>query len=209
MKGSRTDKKKPRESLMDVAESLIGKHGYAGISLREIAAAAGSSNHSAVHYYFKNKDGLIKEIINNRAQAIDERRNILLGSLVKKGFEKDTRAILEAILLPIAAQKTARGKCSYAAFLLSLRVFNDISHWRTISDSPVMTRNLHEMLQESLKQIPAKIVDMRFLAAFTVFLVSVVDWDQSKAFSQDIISTREDYLQACIDFAAAGMTAPY
>jgi len=197
-----------REAIMQAAEELIGKRGFAGVSLREISLASGTANHSAVHYYFGNKDGLIKAVINNRAASIDERRKYLLGGLVKRGFEQDTRALLEAILLPIAEEKAPNGECSYAAFLLALRVFSDISHWRTIADSPVITLNLYEMLKDSLEPTPEDIVDMRFLSAFTVFLAAVVDWDQAKIFSQQIIPSREKYLQACIDFAAAGMLAP-
>ncbi|TGD75850.1 TetR/AcrR family transcriptional regulator, partial [Mangrovimicrobium sediminis] len=194
-----------RQAIMDAAETLIGEKGYAGVSLREITGAVGSANHSIVNYYFKNKDGLVRAIIRDRAEAIDARRKDLLATLVKRGFERDTRAILEAILRPIAEVRNAQGTCSYAAFLLALRVFNDISHWRTIADSPEMTRNLHELLRDSLAPLPADVVDMRFLAAFTVFLVSVVDWDQSRAFSQAVIADRDAYLQACLDFAAAGM----
>lgn len=200
-------KRDPRELIIEVAEILIGKHGYAGVSLREISATAGMSNHSAVHYYFESKDGLIETIINHRSKTLDEDRKDLLGSLMKRGFEKDTRSILEAILLPIAKQKGANGECSYASFLLALRIFEDISHWRTIADSPDLTKNLYAMLRESLKPIPDGIIDMRFLAAFTMFLIAVVDWDKSKIFSQQIIPSREEYLQSCIDFAAAGMMA--
>lgn len=192
---------------MTAAEQLIGERGFVGVSLREISLASGTANHSAVHYYFKNKDGLIRAVINNRAESIDEQRKHLLGRLVKQGFEQDTRALMEAILLPIAGERNTSGECSYAAFLLALRIFNDISHWRTIADSPIITLNLYEMLKASLKPLPGDIVDMRFLAAFTVFLVSVVDWDQSKIFSQKIIPSREAYLQSCLDFATAGMMA--
>ncbi len=208
-KTARAGDKDPREAILDTAEQLIGQRGVAGVSLREISLASGTANHSAVHYYFKNKDGLIKALINKRADAIDERRKNLLGKLVKRGFEQDSRALMAAILLPIAEERNADGECAYAAFLLALRVFNDISQWRIMADSPVITLNLYEMLKASLKPLPEEIVDMRFLAAFTLFLVSVVDWDQSRIFSQQLMPSREAYLEACIDFASAGMQADY
>lgn len=204
-----TTNRSSEDAILDSAELLIGKHGYEGISLRQISVAAGSANHSAVHYYFKNKDGLIKEIIRRRSISIDARRKELMEKMRQKGFEKDTRTIMEVLLRPIADEKNVSDKCSYAAFLLALRVFNDISHWRTISESPVITRKLYELLQESLPDIPKEIVEIRFLAAFTLFLISVVDWDQTKGFSQNLINSRESYLQLSLDFATAGMMTPW
>lgn len=198
-----------QEALLDATETLIGRHGSDGVSLRQISIAAGSANNSAVHYYFKSKDGLIRETIRRRAAHIDRRRRQLLGDLVKKGFEKDTRAIMEVLLRPIADERNSEGKCSYAAFLLALRVFNDITYWRTIADSPDITKNLYEMLQESLRPIPPEIVQLRFLTAFSLFLMSVVDWDQSRTFSRNLIDSREVYLQHSLDFATAGMCAPF
>lgn len=198
-----------QEALLDATEILIGRHGSDGVSLRQISVAAGSANNSAVHYYFKNKDGLIREVISRRSAHIDRRRRELLGDLVKKGFEKDTRAIMEVLLRPIADETNSEGTCSYAAFLLALRVFNDITYWRTIADSPDITKNLYEMLQESLRPIPARIVELRFLTAFSLFLMSVVDWDQSRSFSRKLINSRELYLQHSLDFATAGMRAPF
>ncbi|MFV8816556.1 TetR/AcrR family transcriptional regulator [Haliea sp. E17] len=198
-----------QDAILDATETLIGRHGSDGVSLRQISLAAGSANNSAVHYYFKNKDGLIRETIRRRSSSVDQRRRDVLGKLLKKGFEKDTRAIMEVLLRPIADETNKEGECSYAAFLLALRVFNDISYWRTIADSPEITRNLYEMLQDSLQPVPAEIVELRFLTAFSLFLMSVVDWDQSRSFSRNLISSREAYLQHSLDFATAGMQAPW
>lgn len=198
-----------QEAILDAAETLIGLHGSDGVSLRQISSAAGSANNSAVHYYFKNKDGLIREVIRRRSSSVDKRRRDILGNLIKKGFERDTRSIMEVLLRPIADEHNNDGKCTYAAFLLALRVFNDISYWRTIADSPEITRNLYELLRESLAPIPPEIVEVRFLSAFSLFLISVVDWEQSKAFSRNLFESRDIYLQHSLDFATAGMQVPW
>ena len=44
------------------AERLFALHGIDGVSLRQIAAEAGSANNSAVHYHFGSKTGLIAAI---------------------------------------------------------------------------------------------------------------------------------------------------
>jgi len=52
-------------------------------------------------------------------------------------------------------------------------------------------------------------VELRFLTAFSIFLMAVVDWDQSRAFTRNVIDSREAYLQHSLDFATAGMRAPW
>lgn len=201
--------KSSEELLLDSAERLIGRHGYEGVSLRQISQAAGSANNSAIHYYFKNKDGLIREIIKRRAAAIDERRQALLASLREEKREHDPAAIMEVLLRPIADERDAEGNCPYAAFLLALRVLGDITHWQTIADSPRLTRQLYNLLKKSLAGIPREVVEMRFLAAFTVFLIAIVDWDLGKIHPKNRVRSREKFLQLSLDYAIAGVVAPY
>jgi len=197
------------ELLLDSAEQLIGRHGYDGVSLRQISQAAGSANNSAIHYYFKNKDGLIRAVIKRRSTAIDKRRQVLLGKIREEGREDDAAAILEALLWPIAEEQDLHGRCPYAAFLLALRVLADITHWQTIADSPHLTRQLYTLLKKSLLPLPDDLVEMRFLAAFTSFLIAIVDWDLGKAYPRSQIRSRDEFLRFSLDYAVAGVVAPY
>ncbi|MET0908751.1 MAG: helix-turn-helix domain-containing protein, partial [Ilumatobacteraceae bacterium] len=52
--------------IVEVAERLFALHGIDGVSLRQIAAAAGTANNSAVNYHFGSKDGLITAIFQYR-----------------------------------------------------------------------------------------------------------------------------------------------
>src|SRR5438552_494858 len=78
-------------------ERLFALHGVDGVSLRQIAAEAGSSNNSAVHYYFGSKDGLIAAIFHHRLpQLISERR-----LLTARCDPNDIRSRFEAQYLPV------------------------------------------------------------------------------------------------------------
>ena len=83
--------------LVVAAERLFAQHGIDGVSLRQIAAEAGSANNSAVHYHFGSKAALIAAIFRHRLpRLIDERR--LLSARCEPD---DLRARLEAHFLPV------------------------------------------------------------------------------------------------------------
>ena len=83
--------------LVVAAERLFAQRGIDGVSLRQIAGAAGSANNSAVHYHFGSKEALIGAIFRHRLpQLIQERR--LLSTRCDPG---DLRSRLDAHFLPV------------------------------------------------------------------------------------------------------------
>lgn len=62
-----------RERLLDVAEELFAKSGFAAVSVREITAAA-SCNVAAVNYHFGGKEALYLEVFRRRLKALREHR---------------------------------------------------------------------------------------------------------------------------------------
>jgi AcrR family transcriptional regulator len=83
--------------LVFTAERLFARDGIEGVSLRRIAAEAGSANNSAVHYHFGSKEGLIAAIFRYRLpQLISERRLLAAGS-----DPTDLRSRFEAHYLPL------------------------------------------------------------------------------------------------------------
>ena len=68
-----------------IARGLFAERGVDGVSVREIAEAAGQKNHAAVAYYFGSKEALVREIILDGAAAIDEKRNAMLDAVEAEG----------------------------------------------------------------------------------------------------------------------------
>jgi AcrR family transcriptional regulator len=93
-----------REAMIRAGERLFGERGIEGVSLREVAAAAGQGNTSAVRYHFGSKDGLVAAIFSYRMALIDERRSALLADLeVERGGQPlDVRLLVEAVVSPLA-----------------------------------------------------------------------------------------------------------
>src|SRR5688572_15458610 len=61
-----------RDKILDVAEALFARRGYAGIGLREVADASGLSKSSLFHH-FRSKEQLYHEVILRMLLRIRER----------------------------------------------------------------------------------------------------------------------------------------
>lgn len=76
----RADGERTRDQLMDAAEALFAAHGVDGVSVRSINAAAGLAP-ASVHYHFGDKDGLLRQVITRRGEAVVARQAELLAVL--------------------------------------------------------------------------------------------------------------------------------
>jgi AcrR family transcriptional regulator len=59
-----------RRRLIEAAIHLFAEHGVEGVSLRAAAEAAGARNTAAVHYHFKDREGLLAACIAHIVAAI-------------------------------------------------------------------------------------------------------------------------------------------
>ena len=62
-----------KEQIILAAERLFAERGP-DVSMREISAAAGSRNHTAVQYHFGSKEQLIRAIFEYRNPRLEDRR---------------------------------------------------------------------------------------------------------------------------------------
>jgi AcrR family transcriptional regulator len=67
-----TEPASSRDKILDVAESLFARRGYAGIGLREVAEASGLSKSSLFHH-FRSKEQLYHEVLLRMLRHIRER----------------------------------------------------------------------------------------------------------------------------------------
>jgi AcrR family transcriptional regulator len=89
--------------LVVAAERLFARHGIDGVSLRQIAAEAGTANNSAVHYHFGSKHGLIAAIFRHRLPQITSERRLLTA----RCDPDDLRSRFEAHFLPVLSMAEA------------------------------------------------------------------------------------------------------
>ena len=87
-------------ALKQAAMRLFAERGTDGVTVREIARAAGQLNHGAVGYHFGSKDALIREIVADGARIIDQRRNARLDLLEAAGGPFTVREVIDTIIYP-------------------------------------------------------------------------------------------------------------
>lgn len=89
-----------REAILDAAEDLFSKHGFYGVTIREVAREAGVDT-ALVHYYFGAKRGLFDAVFIRRAAVWNSERVDAINRYVAEAGDAMTlEGILEAFLRP-------------------------------------------------------------------------------------------------------------
>ncbi|MBK6707210.1 MAG: TetR/AcrR family transcriptional regulator [Sphingomonadales bacterium] len=115
---------KPRseaaEHLKAVALRLFAQRGIDGVTVRQIAEAAGQKNHAAVGYYFGSKEALVRELIVDGARTIDIRRNVWLDACETNGGPHSVTEVIEGMIETSLDPEAAPGDESFNRFFMLL-----------------------------------------------------------------------------------------
>jgi len=106
--------------LMQVACRLFAERGTDGVTVRDIAEAAGLKNHAVVGYHFGSKEALIRDLVVEGARLIDDRRNARLNQLESGGGPTDLRQVVDILILPAVDLSGSGLEDSYSRFVVLL-----------------------------------------------------------------------------------------
>lgn len=140
-------------AVIAAAERLFSERGFASVSLREIARAAGV-NVGSVTYHFRDKTGLLEAIYDRHAKPINARRLELLGE-ARRIADRDQRlvAILRAYVLPAfsSSEDLAGGGARFIRMRAVLSAEGDAKTRRIIAEAfDAMTRAFIDAIAECL-----------------------------------------------------------
>jgi len=112
-----------RDAIKSAAQRLFAVRGVDGVAVREIVKAAGQRNAGALHYYFKTKEALVRELIVDGAKLIDRRRNAVLDDIERNGGPQDLRQIVEVLVWPATGLGKEPGiEETYLRFITALQM---------------------------------------------------------------------------------------
>lgn len=78
----------PRQRLLDAATELFAERAFKDVSIREICEKAGSANVASVNYYFRDKAGLYRELLESMLARWEAERERHAKSLEGKPPEE-------------------------------------------------------------------------------------------------------------------------
>ncbi|MBV8214078.1 MAG: TetR family transcriptional regulator [Verrucomicrobia bacterium] len=111
---TRASDQETSEKLIAAAERLFAEHGYSGVSVRMIAAAAGV-NWSLLGYYFRGKEGILSEVYRRHCGELNSARMRSLQEIRSGSRRPELEEILSAFIRPALA--VARGQNGQTDFI--------------------------------------------------------------------------------------------
>ena len=196
-----------REAMIRAAERRFGERGIEAVSLREVGAAAGQRNNSAAQYHFGTREGLVDAVFEYRMGAIDARRRELLAALDAEGRGHDRRALLEAVVHPLAEELGhAEGVSAYARFLEQVAFapgFDLVADSRRDVTKGLVVQRLLALLDE----LPTELRSRRVALAMRYVVHALADHE--RALEAHVEATPTALLVSdLVDTAEAIVTAP-
>lgn len=92
-----------RQSILDAAEGLFSRHGFYGVTVRQVAAEAGVDT-ALIHYYFGSKRELFDAVFARRAEILNTARLDALRDYVDANPDGlSTEGVIAAFIDPLIA----------------------------------------------------------------------------------------------------------
>ena len=182
-----------RSEIIRVAFDLFGKHGYEGVAVETIAAEAGVSR-ATFFNYFPQKDLLLREI----AEARAERLKRILSELGANSHAPTLGGVLD-LLLKLTRENARLSLHSKKLFLET--AFGQASRGLMLS----AREHAVDVLTDSLKAVLGRKKRSRLLAEtlFAVYLATMLEWLMREGIAESwLVDNMRDRLRLVLEAAA-------
>ncbi|ONH32916.1 TetR/AcrR family transcriptional regulator [Pseudofrankia asymbiotica] len=193
----------PKERIILAAEALFAEHGLDGASLRQISAAAGSANNTAVQYHFGTKEQLIKAIFEYRLPYLHERRDLLAA----QHRPDDLRSWVECYVLPILEQGEQEGS-HYLGFVANLHSHGSREVFAQFAPSYLASsKAFQERFRSFLEHVPEPLRTHRISQAIAFAVHAAADRERARAQGQEVLPFAA-HVADLLDGLTGFLTAP-
>lgn len=191
-----------RERLLVAAEELFATHGIYQAATRDITAAAGQRNTSALTYHFGSRSGVLAALLAHHGDPIDTLRG---ESLCEPIDNMPTRALIGALLVPYAsALTTARGR-NYLRIVVQLS--GQFPGWRNEHElNPPHLRRILGQLEARVDATPA-IAGERIVNMVMLMTAAFAERARLLAEDQPLALAADEFVANLADQMVAGLEA--
>lgn len=195
--------------MIEVAERMFAERGIDGVSMRDVAAAAGQKNNSAVQYHFGGRDGLVLEVFRRRMKEINLSRAAFLGRLDEEGRGGDVRGLVEAVVLPLADYLRTSGVDSYyAQFIARVSPSVDIVN-AELSEVTQASREVSTRLMRALGHLPRRVAVVRVDLMLNMAVSALAVYEQRRNSGNPVVDADfDETVRHLIDMAVGALEAP-
>lgn len=197
-----------KAAMIEAAERLFAEHGVDDVSMRDVAAAAGQRNNSAVQYHFNGRDGLLREVFRYRMTDINQARHLYLAEIDRDGRGDDVRALVEAGLLPLTRFLGSAPEGSHYARFIA-RVAPTVEFFGADFDETA-DANLEvvKRLVRALDHLPRRTARERVELMFNMVVSALAVFEQRRAEGRPATKTTfDDTVDHLIDMAVGSLSA--
>jgi AcrR family transcriptional regulator len=168
-----------RTLILDAAEWLFAEHGITSVSNRQIGAAAGQGNTSAVGYHFGSKGELIRALI----RRFDGEAEVLRAAMVSQIADSaELREWVRCLVFPytetLAARRPPTWYARLNAQIMADPVLRNIQLEEAVSPS---LRQVIRGLEVSTPELPAPVLRERELMAGHILIQTCADFERGLA----------------------------
>lgn len=195
--------------MIEIAERMFTERGLDGVSMRDVASAAGQRNNSAVQYHFGSRERLIVAVLRHRMMWIDADRRIRLQEADDTKFGSDVPTLLRVLFEPfVDAIRRSPKPSHYGRFLAKVGplvgpTIPEIAEMRAPSDDVVAR------LIEVLDQVPKRTAFLRIDLAMQMFIGALaVHEDRENSDDSIQLADFEQTVAHLYDMVLAALLAP-
>ena len=197
-----------KQRILDSAEALFARHGFAGASLRQVTASA-NVNLAAVNYHFGSKENLINEVFRRRLDELNSQRLQAL-EIVIAASQHTLEDVLGAFVRPaLALSQDNKGGAGFVRVLA--RAYAE--------HNDQLRKFLHDNYGPALKQFASSFARLlphldkqelywRLDIVSGALTYAMADFGMIKRRGTTEQQHRELSAEHLIRFAAAGLRAP-
>ena len=204
-----------RLRLLAAAEQLFATRGL-GVPNREIVAAAGQHNSSAITYHFASRAGLIDAVCERHETPIAQHREHLIARLHRQEG-RTTRQLVEAYIQPLAAEMLRSAPSYWARFNEMLLADQPAGFNRGIEPSAypgprqrgdTAMSELLELMMAHLSHLPEPEALGRVALTVRFLNSGLAGWERDSQVGVDGIAPLAPYTLILTDLAVAMLDSP-